>query len=84
MHGVHHAAELDDRAVSGALDDVAVMGGDSGIDEVAAEAPKTHERALLIGAGEPAINVSAWAFLKLGFLVMPPALLLAIAGLFVL
>jgi arsenical pump membrane protein len=30
------------------------------------------------------INVSAWAFLKLGFLVMPPALLLAIAGLFVL
>ena len=30
------------------------------------------------------INVSAWAFLKLGFLVMPPALLLALAGLFVL
>ena len=54
-HGVHHAAELDDRAVSGALDDVAVMGGDGGIDEVAAEAPKTDERALLIGAGEPAI-----------------------------
>jgi arsenical pump membrane protein len=29
------------------------------------------------------INVSAWAFLNLGFLVMPPALLLALAGLFV-
>ena len=28
------------------------------------------------------IDVSAWAFLKLGLLVMPPALLLAIAGLF--
>ncbi len=28
-------------------------------------------------------NVSAWAFLKLGALVMPPALLLAIAGAFV-
>ena len=29
------------------------------------------------------IAVSAWAFLKLGFLVMPPALLLALSGLFV-
>jgi arsenical pump membrane protein len=29
------------------------------------------------------INVSAWAFLKLGFLVMPPALLLALSGLFI-
>ena len=54
-HGVDHAAELDDRAVSGALDDVAVMGGDRRVDEVAAETAKTHERALLIGAGEPAI-----------------------------
>ena len=31
------------------------MGGDGRVDEVAAEAPKTHERALLIGAGEPAV-----------------------------
>jgi arsenical pump membrane protein len=30
------------------------------------------------------IRVSAWRFLKLGFLVMPPALLLAIAALFIL
>ena len=29
------------------------------------------------------INISAWAFLKLGFLVMPPALLLALSGLFI-
>jgi arsenical pump membrane protein len=29
------------------------------------------------------IHVSAWAFLRLGILVMPPALLLALAGLFV-
>ena len=28
------------------------------------------------------IKVSAWSFLKLGVLVMPPALLLALAGLF--
>lgn len=29
------------------------------------------------------VTVSAWRFLKLGFLVMPPALLLALAGLFI-
>ena len=34
---VHCAAELDDRAVAGALDDTAVMGGDGRIDQVAAE-----------------------------------------------
>jgi hypothetical protein len=38
-HGVDHAAELDDRAVAGAIDDAAMMGGDGGVDEVAAEAP---------------------------------------------
>ena len=38
-HGVDHAAELDDRAVPGALDDTAVMSSDGGINEVAAEAP---------------------------------------------
>jgi hypothetical protein len=30
-HGVDNAAELDDRAVSGALNDAAVMGGDGGV-----------------------------------------------------
>jgi hypothetical protein len=38
-HGVDHAAELDDRPVAGALDDAAVMGGDGGIDEIAAQSP---------------------------------------------
>jgi hypothetical protein len=52
---VDHAAELDNRAVSGALDDAAVMGGDRGVDEVAAEAAETRERPVFVGAGEPGI-----------------------------
>jgi hypothetical protein len=55
-HGVHHAAELDDRAVSGALDDAAVMGGYCWVDEVAAQAPQARERTLLVHACEPAIS----------------------------
>src|SRR5271166_3696386 len=37
-HRVDHAAELDDAAVAGALDDAPVVGGDGRIDEIAAEA----------------------------------------------
>ena len=36
-HRVDHAAELDDAAVAGALDDASVMDGDGGIDQIAAE-----------------------------------------------
>ena len=39
-HRVDHAAEFDDAAVAGALDDAAVMRGDGGIDQVAAQAPE--------------------------------------------
>ena len=42
-------------AVAGALDDAAAMGGDGGIDQIAAKAPKARKRAILVGAGEPAI-----------------------------
>jgi hypothetical protein len=38
-HGVDHAAELDKAAVAGTLDDAAVMGGDGGIDQIAAQPP---------------------------------------------
>ena len=38
-HRVDHAAELDEAAVAGALDDAAVMHGDGGIDQVAAQRP---------------------------------------------
>jgi hypothetical protein len=54
-HRVDKAAEFDDRAVARALDDAAVMGADSRANEIAAKASKPRERALLVGAGEPAI-----------------------------
>ena len=41
-HGVDHAAELDENAVAGALDDAPVMRGDGGIDQVAPE-PRSRD-----------------------------------------
>ena len=54
-HGVDHAAELDEAAVAGALDDAAVMQGDGRIDQVAAQRPEPRQRAILVRAREPAI-----------------------------
>ena len=54
-HRVDHAAELDQAAVAGALDDAAVMHGDGGIDQVAAQPPQPRERAILVRAREPAV-----------------------------
>ncbi len=54
-HRVDHAAEFDDDPVASALDDAAVVGGDGGVDEVAAKTPKTRQRAVLVRPGEPAI-----------------------------
>src|SRR6185437_13027918 len=53
-HRVDDAAKLDDDPVAGALDDPAVVRGDGGVDQVAAQRPQARQRALLIGAGEPA------------------------------
>jgi hypothetical protein len=47
---VDDAPEFDDRAVARALDDAAVMGGDRRIDEIAAHAPETRERPILVGS----------------------------------
>ena len=47
-HGVDHAAKLNETPITGPLDDTAVMGGDGGIDEIAAQSPKTRERAILV------------------------------------
>ena len=55
-HGVDHTAELDDDPVARPLDDTAMMGGDGGVDEVAAEAPKARRSSILIRAGQPAIS----------------------------
>jgi hypothetical protein len=54
-HRVGHAAKFDQAAIPGPLDDAAMMGGDGGVDEIAAEAAKTRERALLMCANEPAV-----------------------------
>ena len=32
------------------------MGGDGGVDEVAAQAPQARKRPLLVGAGEPTVS----------------------------
>ena len=54
-HRVDDAAEFDDRAVAGAFDDAAVMGGDGGVDEIAAKSPQARKRAILVRSREPAI-----------------------------
>jgi len=54
-HSVDRAAKFDDGAVAGPLDHAAVMGGDGRIDQIAAQGAKPGERAVLVGAGEPAV-----------------------------
>ena len=43
-------------AVAGALDHAPVMHGDGRIDQIAAERPQPRQRAILVGAGEPAVS----------------------------
>ena len=54
-HGVDHAAELDDAAVAGALDDAAMVHGDGGIDQIAAQRPEPRQGAILVRARQPAV-----------------------------
>ena len=54
-HRVDHTAELDERAVAGALDHASMMHDDGRVDEVAAQCPQPRERAFLVRAGEPAV-----------------------------
>ena len=54
-HGVDHAAELDEAAVAGALDDAPVMHGDGGIDQIAAQRPQPRQSAILVRSREPAV-----------------------------
>ena len=55
-HRVDHAAKLDDDAVARALDDAPAMGGDGGVDQVAAKSPKARKGAVLVSPGEPAVT----------------------------
>jgi hypothetical protein len=54
-HGVDHAAELDEAAVAGALDDAPAMRGDRGVDQIAAQPPQPRQGAILIRASEPTV-----------------------------
>ena len=54
-HRVDDAAELDDAAVAGALDDAAMMHGDCGIDQIAAQRAQSRQSSIFVRAGEPAI-----------------------------
>ncbi len=52
-HGIDNAAKFDQRPVAGTLHNPAVMHGDGGIDQVAAQSPKAGKRAVFVRAGEP-------------------------------
>jgi hypothetical protein len=54
-HRIDDAAELDDAAVAGALDDAAMMHGDERVDQVAAERPEPRQNSIFVRAREPAI-----------------------------
>ncbi len=54
-HRVDYAAELDDAAVAGALDDAAMMHGDCGINQIAAKGSEPSEDAIFVRPGEPAV-----------------------------
>ena len=51
-HRIDHAAELDDGAVAGALDNSPVMNGDGRINQVATKRPEPRQGAVLVRAGE--------------------------------
>ena len=51
-HGVDHAAEFDDRAVAGALNDAPMMDRDRRVDQIAAQRPQPREDAVFVGSGE--------------------------------
>ena len=54
-HRVDDAAELDDAAIAGALDDAAMMHGDCGINQIAAQRAQSRQSSIFVRAGEPAI-----------------------------
>jgi hypothetical protein len=53
--GVDHAAEFDEAAVAGALNDAPAERVDGGINQIAAQPPEPRQRAILVRACETAI-----------------------------
>ena len=55
VNSIDHAAELNDQAVAGALDDAPVMHGDGRVDQVAAKGPKAGESSIFIRTRKPRV-----------------------------
>jgi hypothetical protein len=55
IHCIDGAAELDNRAIAGSLDDPAVMHRNGRINEVASERPQPRQNPVLVGSREPRI-----------------------------
>ena len=55
-HGVHHAGELDQNAVSGGVKDAAAIGLDRRVNQLGAERAQTAHRPFLVCAGQPRIT----------------------------
>src|SRR5277367_6760742 len=54
-HRVDDAAELDDAAVAGALDDAAMVHGDCGINQIAAQGAQSRQSSIFVRARKSAI-----------------------------
>ena len=54
-HGIDDAAEFDNRAVAGPFDETSAIGGDGGVDQIAAQPPKTRQGAVLVRPSEPTV-----------------------------
>ena len=54
-HRVDDAAELDDASVPCPLDDAAMMHGDCGINQIAAQGAQSRQSSIFVRASEPAI-----------------------------
>ena len=54
-HRVNDAAELDDAAVAGALDDAPMMHGDRRINQIAAQRAQSRQSSIFVRARESAI-----------------------------
>ena len=55
-HRVDDAPKLDDAAIAGALDDAAMVNGDCGINQIAAQRAQSRQGSIFVRASQPAIT----------------------------
>jgi hypothetical protein len=55
VHRVDDAAEFNDCAVAGTLDDAAMVHSNGRVDQVASERPQPRQNSVLVGSGKPRI-----------------------------